>query len=145
MSTFDAIVTAIEDHRSAARVVRARRLEKRRLARALWAIEDHETIDAITEGPEEWDEACAALDAADEARRLAGERLCQKRPSCLDSAVTFFSYLASLGDELEPGLAEMASACASNALQAAAKRQSPVVWGPPRWWFRAAPEDRRPE
>jgi hypothetical protein len=109
----------------------------------------------ITEGPEEWgptcinlkptwDRACAALNAAVEVRRLAGVRLCQQRPSSLDGAVAFFSYLASLGDELEPGLAEMASACASNALQAAAKHRSQVVWGPSRRWFRPS-ADRGPE
>jgi hypothetical protein len=140
MSTFDAIVAAIENHRRTVRVVRARQLEKRRLAHALWAIEDHETIDAITEGPEEWDQACADLEAADEAREMAAHRLCGHRPSCLNGAIEFFGYLSTLGDELEPGLAQMASACASNALQAATKRRSQVVKGPSQWWTRPTPE-----
>jgi hypothetical protein len=89
----DAIVAAIEDHRRADRVVRARRLWKRRLAQALWAIDDD--IDAITEGPEEWEAACADLEAAEQARERALLRLTNIRPSDLDRAATWIAYLTS--------------------------------------------------
>jgi hypothetical protein len=42
-------------------------------------------------------------------------------PRCLDGAIAFFSY-RDLGNELEPGLAEMAAVCASNAKVAQARK-----------------------
>jgi hypothetical protein len=108
----EAIVAAIEDHRRAVRIVRARRLWKRRLARALWAVDDD--IDAITEGPEEWHQACADLEAAEEARARALLRLSNIRPRDLDSAATWIVYPTSLGKE-GPSLAQIAAVCAIKA------------------------------
>jgi hypothetical protein len=125
----DAIAAAIEDHRRTVRVVKARRLWKRRLARALWAIDDD--IDTITEGPEEWDRACADLEAAEEAREQAMLRLTNTRPRDLDSAATWIVYLTSLGKE-GPSLAQIAATCA---IKAKIRRRR-VIRGPDRWFQR---------
>jgi hypothetical protein len=79
--------------------------------------------------------AAADHEAAAEARRLAGVRLCGMRPSSLDGAIAFLSYLSGLGDELAPGLAQLAAVCRSMATDVASRR---VVKGPEKWWAKAA-------
>jgi hypothetical protein len=91
----------------------------------LTAIEDHRR-------------ACVEHEYAEEPRQQAAYRLMAMRPQCLDGAIAFFGYLATLGDELEPGLAEMAAVCASNAQKVA---QSQVIKGPSQWWSRPTSED----
>jgi hypothetical protein len=52
--------------------------------------------------------AVAAHERAHEVRETAAHRLCAMRPSNNDDAVAVFEYLATLGNELEPGIAGMA-------------------------------------
>ena len=61
--------------------------------------------------------AVAAVEAAQDAREQAVNRLCDHRPSCLDGALDFFGYLATLQDELT-SIAEMSAVCYGNALKA---------------------------
>lgn len=79
-------------------------------------------------------QAAADHDAAAAVLRLAGVRLCGMRPSSLEEATALFGYLATLGSELEPGLAELADMCLGRAMLA----QRRVVKGPHRWWSNAA-------
>jgi hypothetical protein len=55
--------------------------------------------------------AVAEYAQADEPRQMAGWRLLAMRPQCREGALAFFGYLATLEDELEPGLAQMAAVC----------------------------------
>jgi hypothetical protein len=56
--------------------------------------------------------AVAQYDYADEPRQLAGWRLLGMWPQDREGAILFFGYLATLGDELEPGLAQSAAVIA---------------------------------
>ena len=55
--------------------------------------------------------AVAQFDYADEPRQMAGWRLIGMWPECREGALAFFGYLATLEDELEPGLVQMAAVC----------------------------------
>jgi hypothetical protein len=105
------------------------------LARALWAVEGD--IDAITEGPKEWHQACADLEAAEAARARAMLRLTNIRPRDLDSAATWIAYLTSLGND-GPSLAQIAAVCA---IKAKLVVRGQVIQGPERWFRRTEAVD----
>jgi hypothetical protein len=72
--------------------------------------------------------AVAQYDYADEPRQMAGWRLLAMRPQCWKGAVAFFGYLATLEDELEPGLAQMAAVCLDRLTGCK------VIKGPAQWF-----------
>jgi hypothetical protein len=84
------------------------------------------------------DEINAAIEAhraAVQAQQEAANALCGHRPQCLDGALAFFGYLATLEVELT-WIAQMAAVCYGNALKAKERRK--VVRGPATWWAKAA-------
>jgi hypothetical protein len=66
------------------------------------------TLDEINAAIEAHRAAVAAHERAHEVREMAAHRLCAMRPSNRASAIAMFEYLATLGNELEPGIAQMA-------------------------------------
>jgi hypothetical protein len=91
------------------------------------------THDEIQAAIEAHRQAIAAHERAHEVREMAAHRLCAMRPSNNDDAIALFEYLATLGNELEPGIAQMAD------LRLGRFMKQKVVKGPDSWWSEVAP------
>jgi hypothetical protein len=94
------------------------------------------TLDEIQAAIEAHRRAVAAHERAHEVREMAAHRLCAMRPSNNDDAVALFEYLATLENELEPGLSQMADLCLGRLVDHLCLAERKVVKGPERWWPR---------
>ena len=92
------------------------------------------TLDEVQAAIEAHRRAVAAHERAHEVREMAAHRLCAMRPSNNDDAVALFEYLATLGNELEPGIAQMADLCLGRLADHLCLAERKVVKGPDRWW-----------
>ena len=139
----DQVEYAIDQHRRAIDIVRKRHLERRRLARLLWNVEDEATINAIVDGPEEWAIACADLEAAEASRHQAALMLTRVRPDTLGGVIILFTPLpfwttnAQLGSHPPSALASPAtpSPPSKNAApKFAPTADQPQAFPPQRGW-----------
>jgi hypothetical protein len=95
------------------------------------------TLDEVQAAIEAHRRAVAAHELAHEVREMAAHRLCAMRPSNNNDAVALFEYLATLGNELEPGIAQMADLCLGRLADHMCLAERKVVKGPDRWWPKA--------
>ena len=123
----DQVEFAIDQHRRAIDIVRQRHLERRRLARLLWNVEDEATINAIVDGPEEWAIACADLEAAEASRHQAALMLTRVRPDTLGGVIILFTTAALLDDERTAGFTPaICAGIARNAVATIQERRTQV-------------------